>query len=88
LLSAGFEVLLLAATLGDFRPRNSAALAALFTYQNHPSKETGDRREQELHKMNREVETKRIAGYSLLVANGLVLLYLGAKLVNKLRSSN
>jgi hypothetical protein len=62
LLSLGFEVLLIVSTVADLRPRRSATVEALFAYQNHPGRET-----HELDKMNRELRTKRIIGYSSLV---------------------
>jgi hypothetical protein len=88
LLSLGFEVLLIVSTAADLRPRRSATVEALFAYQNHPGKETHDRRAQELDKMNRELRTKRIIGYSSLVGNGLISLYLGARVIKAHRSGS
>src|ERR1700682_6515049 len=87
-LSLGFEVLLVVSTVADLRPRSSVAVEALFAYQNHPSKETRDRWEQELSKMNREVRTERIIGYSSMIGNGLISLFLGAKLLKGRRADD
>jgi hypothetical protein len=83
LVSLAFEILLVMSTVADLRPRSSAATEALFAYQNYPTKETRDRWDQEHDKMNQEVRTKRIIGYSLLVGNGLMSNYFGAKLIKR-----
>jgi len=81
LVSLAFEILLVMSTVADLRPRSSAATEALFAYQNHPTKETRDRWEQEQAKMNQEARIKRIVGYLLLVGNGLISIYFGARVI-------
>src|ERR1700686_5610799 len=83
LLSGGVEILLTVSTMADLRPRSSAAVEALFAYRNHPDTETRDRWQREFNKMNREVSTKRVVGYSLLIGNRLFAFYLGALLVRR-----